>query len=105
MSSPLGSGLHNVNPYEGYSSVTGLESEVLWQYAKLAQNIKELAAETRRLSEAPDEAMLNQLRALEMKMGLVLTLFKASVWAVINDQPAGSESMYGDTTANETSMS
>ena len=61
------------------------------------------------MSEAPDEKMLEQLRALEMKMGLVLTLvrlstndgvepplnicaptipqFKASVWAVINEQP------------------
>jgi len=31
--------------------------------------------------------MLAKLRILEKKMGLVLTLFKASVWGVINEQP------------------
>lgn len=85
----------------------------------------QLISETRRVSEAPDEKMLKQLRALEVKMGLVLTLvrlstndevepplnvcvptiqqFKASVWAVINEQPVAdmsggySESMADDT--------
>ena len=85
----------------------------------------QLISETRRVSEAPDEKMLKQLRALEVKMGLVLTLvrfstndgvgpplnmcprviqqFKASVWAVINEQPMAdmsggySESMADDT--------
>jgi len=38
------------------------------------------------LSETPDEAMLKRLRILERKMGLVLTLFKASVWGVVNEQ-------------------
>ena len=76
------------------------------------------------MSEAPDEKMLKQLRALEVKMGLVLTLvrptscmcherfptpsraarqFKASVWAVINEQPmADMSGAYADTTADET---
>jgi len=43
-------------------------------------------AQTRILSESPDEAMLQRLRVLERKMGLVLTLFKASVWGVVNEQ-------------------
>ncbi len=30
------------NPYEGHPSLTELEAEVLWQYAKLAQNVKEV---------------------------------------------------------------
>lgn len=30
--------------------------------------------------------MLHQLRAIEKKMGLVLTLFKASVWAIVMQQ-------------------
>ncbi|KAI0811219.1 DASH complex subunit Dad3-domain-containing protein [Irpex lacteus] len=80
--------IHETNPYEGHPNLSELEAEVLWEYARLAQNVKELIAETRRLSEAPDATLLNRLRALEMKMGLVLTLFKASVWAVINEQPA-----------------
>lgn len=38
----------------------------------------QLISETRRVSEAPDEKMLKQLRALEVKMGLVLTLVRLS---------------------------
>ncbi|KAI8989758.1 DASH complex subunit Dad3-domain-containing protein [Trametes punicea] len=99
----LHSSIFEANPYEGHPNLSDLEAEVLWQYAKLSQNIKELIAETRRVSEAPDEQLLKQLRALEVKMGLVLTLFKASVWAVINEQPlADASSAYADTTADET---
>ncbi|KAI0372995.1 hypothetical protein BV20DRAFT_963460 [Pilatotrama ljubarskyi] len=97
------SSIFETNPYEGHPNLSELEAEVLWQYAKLSQNIKELIAETRRVSEAPDEKLLKQLRALEVKMGLVLTLFKASVWAVINEQPmADASSAYADTTADDT---
>ncbi|KAI0780596.1 DASH complex subunit Dad3-domain-containing protein [Trametes elegans] len=104
MSSTLSdSSIYEANPYEGHPNLSELEAEVLWQYAKLSQNIKDLIAETRRVSEAPDEKMLKQLRALEVKMGLVLTLFKASVWAVINEQPmADTPSAYADTTADDT---
>ncbi|KAI9065367.1 hypothetical protein FKP32DRAFT_1674722 [Trametes sanguinea] len=104
MSSTLSSSsIFESNPYEGHPNLSELEAEVLWQYAKLSQNIKELIAETRRVSEAPDEKLLKQLRALEVKMGLVLTLFKASVWAVINEQPlADTSSAYADTTAEDT---
>ncbi|GBE81729.1 DASH complex subunit DAD2 [Sparassis crispa] len=97
--------LFGTNPYEGHPNLSETEAEVLWQYAKLSQNIKELIAETRRLSEAPDETLLKRLRALEVKMGLVLTLFKASVWAVINEQPVGDDSgAYTDTTADHSSL-
>jgi len=95
----------DTNPYEGHPNLSELEAEVLWQYAQLAQNVKELTAETRRLSEAPDETLLKRLRALELKMGLVLTLFKASVWAVINEQPvAEASSPDQDQTADDTIM-
>ncbi|EPT04124.1 hypothetical protein FOMPIDRAFT_1114960 [Fomitopsis schrenkii] len=89
------------NPYADHPSLSETEAEVLWQYAKLSQNIKELIVETRRLSEAPDESMLRRLRALEVKMGLVLTLFKASVWAVINEQPLEESTSVTDTTMTE----
>ncbi|OJT12020.1 hypothetical protein TRAPUB_11430 [Trametes pubescens] len=104
MSSALSnSTVFETNPYEGHPNLSELEAEVLWQYAKLSQNIKELVAESRRVSEAPDEKLLKQLRGLEVKMGLVLTLFKASVWAVINEQPmADASSGYVDTTADDT---
>lgn len=105
MASALASSIHDANPYEGQPGLSELEADVLWQYARLAQNVKELVAETRRLSEAPDETLLKRLRTLEMKMGLVLTLFKASVWAVINEQPADdSTPVYPDQTADDTIM-
>jgi len=78
--------IFSVNPYENHPSLTQLEADVLWEYAKLNQHIKDSIAQTRVLSETPDEAMLQRLRVLERKMGLVLTLFKASVWGVVNEQ-------------------
>ncbi|KAI0636640.1 DASH complex subunit Dad3-domain-containing protein [Trametes polyzona] len=103
-SSVSNNAIFETNPYEGHPNLTELEAEVLWQYAKLSQNIKDLVAETRRVSEAPDEKLLKQLRALEDKVGLVLTLFRASVWAVINEQPMADTSgaAYADTTAEDT---
>ncbi|KAF9500814.1 hypothetical protein BDN71DRAFT_1486252 [Pleurotus eryngii] len=76
------------NPYESHPSLSPLEAEVLWEYAKLAHHVKLATQKTRALAEQPDQRMLPQLRDLEKKMGLVLTLFKASVWGVINEQPA-----------------
>lgn len=81
------------NPYEDHPSLTTLEADVLWEYAKLSQHVKivgnswfhlihhklttkrvKLVAKTRQLSEEPDKTLLNQLRVLETKMGLVMTL-------------------------------
>ncbi|KAF8584076.1 hypothetical protein K439DRAFT_1170621 [Ramaria rubella] len=81
----------DTSPYDGHPELTELEADVLWEYAKLAKNVKTLLLKTRELSEAPDKALLGQLRTLERKMGLVLTLFKASVWAAINDKQAVEE--------------
>ncbi|KAI0006148.1 DASH complex subunit Dad3-domain-containing protein [Russula compacta] len=78
--------IFSVNPYENHPSLTQVEADVLWEYAKLNQHIKDLITQTRSLSEIPDETMLKRLRILERKMGLVLTLFKASVWGVVNEQ-------------------
>lgn len=77
----------DANPYESHPSLTALEANVLWEYAKLSQHVKDLTVTTRQLSEGPDENLIARLRVLERKMGLVLTLFKASVWGVINEQP------------------
>ncbi|KIJ44200.1 hypothetical protein M422DRAFT_168629 [Sphaerobolus stellatus SS14] len=81
----------DINPYEDHPELSKLEADVLWEYAKLAKNVKTLLNRTRELSEAPDQALLEQLRVLERKLGLVLTLFKASVWAAINDRQAAAE--------------
>jgi len=59
---------------------------VLWEYAKLNQQIKDLVTQTRSANKMHEETMLEKLRVLERKMGLVLTLFKASVWGVMSDQ-------------------
>ena len=32
--------IFTVNPYEGHPSLSQLEAEVLWEYAKLAQHIR-----------------------------------------------------------------
>ncbi|KAJ7461552.1 DASH complex subunit Dad3-domain-containing protein [Mycena latifolia] len=74
------------NPYANQPSLSPIEKEVLWEYAKLAENLKQLKQKTRSLTEQPDTLLLARLRAVENKMGLILTLFKASVWGVINEQ-------------------
>ncbi|KIK54458.1 hypothetical protein GYMLUDRAFT_177016 [Collybiopsis luxurians FD-317 M1] len=88
MSSPPPSGnIFDENPYADHPSLSQIETEVLWEYAKLAQNVKQVTAKTRKLTAEPDQMLVSRLRSLETKMGLVLTLFKASVWNVINEQP------------------
>ena len=44
------SDIFQVNSYEGHPSLTQLEAEVLWEYAKLAQNVKEVRCEAERIS-------------------------------------------------------
>lgn len=45
MSSALSnSTVFETNPYEGHPNLSELEAEVLWQYAKLSQNIKEVCS-------------------------------------------------------------
>ena len=40
MSAPTSNDIFDVNPYEANAGLSALESEVLWEYAKLAQHIK-----------------------------------------------------------------
>ncbi|KAF8226786.1 hypothetical protein L208DRAFT_1393290 [Tricholoma matsutake] len=102
MTSPISSNdVFNANPYESHPSLTTIEAEVLWEYAKLAQHIKLVTQKTRLLSEEPDQMLLARLRVLEKKMGLVLTLFKASVWGVINEQPAAEPSHSYESSSND----
>ncbi|KAJ7633019.1 DASH complex subunit Dad3-domain-containing protein [Roridomyces roridus] len=78
--------IFDVNPYANQPGLSPIEKEVLWEYAKLAENLKLLKQKSRNLTEQPDTALQTRLRAVESKMGLVFTLFKASVWGVINEQ-------------------
>ncbi|KZT52486.1 hypothetical protein CALCODRAFT_89774 [Calocera cornea HHB12733] len=70
-------------PYASHPALSPLEGEVLWEYAKTAGLVRKLAGIAKDLGGRPNEELSSQLRVLERKMGLVLTLFKASVWAVI----------------------
>ncbi|KAJ7257875.1 DASH complex subunit Dad3-domain-containing protein [Mycena haematopus] len=90
MSSPPPPDVFVENPYLNHPSLSSIEAEVLWEYAKLAQNLKLLKQKTHNLTEQPDARLIARLRAVENKMGLILTLFKASVWGVINEQNVAS---------------
>ncbi|KAF9566370.1 hypothetical protein CPC08DRAFT_628511 [Agrocybe pediades] len=103
-SQPSTNDIVTTNPYESHPSLTPLESAVLWEYAKLAHNVRMLTQKTRAISEEPDKVMLAKLRILEKKMGLVLTLFKASVWGVINEQPETSMHSGGYSEGNDTTI-
>jgi len=73
-----------MNPYQGHPQLTQLEADVLYEYSTLAKHVKDLCIRTRELAESPDKELLSQLRVLERKMGLVMTLFKASWWGHIS---------------------
>ncbi|EPQ29945.1 uncharacterized protein PFL1_02617 [Pseudozyma flocculosa PF-1] len=76
-----------VNPYTGNRALSESEQELLGEYARLAGTINRVAALSSHLSSSAAHAsLLSQLRVLERKMGLVLTLFKASVWAIVQEQ-------------------
>ncbi|KAJ3881331.1 DASH complex subunit Dad3-domain-containing protein [Lentinula edodes] len=100
MATPPPSGtIFEQNPYENHPSLSAVEAEVLWEYAKLAQNVKLVTTKTRKLMDEPDQMLVARLRSLETKMGLVMVLFKASVWNVINEQPV--DVQYGPAETSE----
>jgi len=83
------------NPYEGHRALSSGEQELLCEYARLASTVHrvrtllltQVAALSVQLSNSTHHAnTLRELRAIERKMGLVLTLFKASVWAIVMQQ-------------------
>lgn len=75
------------NPYEGHRGLTANEQLVLGEYARLAATVRRVAVLSTQLSSSSLHTnVLNELRAIERKMGLVLTLFKASVWAIVMQQ-------------------
>ncbi|CBQ74008.1 conserved hypothetical protein [Sporisorium reilianum SRZ2] len=76
-----------INPYAGHRALSDHEQELLGEYARLADTIRRVAALSTLLSSSTAHAsLLTQLRVLERKMGLVLTLYKASVWATVQEQ-------------------
>lgn len=60
MNTIASSAIFDTNPYESHPSLSPLESDVLWEYAKLSQHIKEV----RRRSNAICFAYLAKPRSL-----------------------------------------
>ncbi|WWC89896.1 uncharacterized protein L201_004825 [Kwoniella dendrophila CBS 6074] len=83
--------VNTVNPYANNNQLSTLEQDVLWEFAKLNDKVKRASNLARLTAESPNEALLAELRTLEKRMGMVLTLFKASVWAVIVEAQAAEE--------------
>ncbi|WBW73285.1 DASH complex subunit Dad3 [Schizosaccharomyces osmophilus] len=62
-----------------------LQKQVLDEYTKLARNMDSLAKLLHEMVCSPSNNILDSLRELEKEIGLVHTLFKASVWAILAD--------------------
>ncbi|SCZ93760.1 BZ3500_MvSof-1268-A1-R1_Chr6-3g08867 [Microbotryum saponariae] len=86
-----------------HALVARLEDQVLKEYSNVSHNLDEMSTVLQRLSSM-QPYMLNQLRPLERKLGLVLTLFKGTcptslvhrsraVWALLvkRDEEDGGE--------------
>ncbi|RIB13766.1 DASH complex subunit Dad3 [Gigaspora rosea] len=67
---------------EIYTS-SSLENDVLLEYERLVSNIDRLNQTITRLNTTDVLVLIDKLRALEKKVGLVYTLFKASVYSLV----------------------
>ncbi|KTW28329.1 uncharacterized protein T551_02748 [Pneumocystis jirovecii RU7] len=64
-------------------SPSPLETCLLQEYSRLLQNLNKLSLTLHTLAHTPMAHVLDALGVLERKTGLVFTLFKASVWAIL----------------------
>ncbi|TQS36450.1 hypothetical protein Golomagni_03101 [Golovinomyces magnicellulatus] len=62
------------------------EQDVLEEYERLAKNMKRLAFLLNDMADKPMTEILDGLRQLERKTGLVFTLLKASVYSIVLQQ-------------------
>ncbi|GAA5930497.1 hypothetical protein JCM21900_006731 [Sporobolomyces salmonicolor] len=70
---------------DAQKAIARLEAQVLGQYSLTARTLDDIATVVQRLS-AVQPALLAELRPLERKLGLILTLFKASVWSLLRQR-------------------
>ena len=63
------------------------EVQVLTEYKRLVDNLQALNVRITALATKPTSELLDNLRTVERKTGLVFTLFKSSVWAILADLP------------------
>ncbi|KAE8211188.1 hypothetical protein CF327_g5035 [Tilletia walkeri] len=80
------------NPYANHPQLSPTEAALLFEYRKLAATMKRIQEISYPLASSVTHAnLLHSLRVLERKMGLVLTLFKASVWALLVERQDAAE--------------
>ena len=74
------------------------EQLVLQEYQRLVTNLQSLSSTITTLANTPTSQVLDNLRVVERKTGLVFTLFKSSVWAILADLPGdqNNDSQYQD---------
>ncbi|BGP39665.1 hypothetical protein JCM10450v2_003635 [Rhodotorula kratochvilovae] len=72
-------------PVPAAELIQRLEHQVLQEYALTARNLDDIAAVVQRLASVQPQ-ILSELRPLERKLGLILTLFKASVWSLLRQR-------------------
>ncbi|KAF8545245.1 DASH complex subunit Dad3, partial [Trichophaea hybrida] len=65
------------------AALSPLEQQLLNEYTKLLDNLHRLSAASAQLGNAPTAEMMDSLRMLERKTGLVFTLLKASVYSMV----------------------
>ncbi|OLL27140.1 DASH complex subunit dad3 [Neolecta irregularis DAH-3] len=70
------------------SPITELEQTVLDQYSRLAASLERLNGLIQDLAGQPTTQILDSLRELERKTGLVFTFFKASVYSIMMQEEA-----------------
>ncbi|KAI6249070.1 DASH complex subunit dad3 [Erysiphe necator] len=66
--------------------LTPLEQDVIEEYERLARNMSKFASVLKDMGEKPITEVLDGLRQLERKTGLVFTLLKASVYSIVLQQ-------------------
>ncbi|RPB05904.1 hypothetical protein L873DRAFT_1642174, partial [Choiromyces venosus 120613-1] len=70
----------------GLTLLTPLEQEILDEYTRLLHNMNTLSATISTIAGTPTAKILDSLRGLERKTGLVFTLLKASVYSMVLQQ-------------------
>lgn len=73
------------------SRMSEKEQAVIAEYETLVANLNTLNAKITALAQTPTSLVLDHLRVVERKTGLIFTLFKSSVWAILADLPAEAE--------------
>ncbi|CAG8551455.1 8287_t:CDS:2 [Cetraspora pellucida] len=62
---------------------SSLENDIILEYERLVSNIDKLNQTITRLNTTDVLVLIDKLRTLEKKVGLVYTLFKASVYSLV----------------------